>query len=343
MLTNQAQNAFLKTLEEPPPNVVFILCTTEPDKLKETIVSRTQVHQFHRIPASKLAERLLYIAKNENVELDNDAAMAIARNSEGGARDAIGKLDSAINVADGNHITLSVASKVLGTIGIESIGTLADAIIDNNTAAILQQIGHIVDNSAMLQPVYMEILRYFDTLMVASTSPDYIDGLDYGDSTNARLKEQSSKKSTDWFLAVMEQLLKYGNLIDSAKGRIALETMALSVSNLQTEKPVQQVIVKETVAQPQPEQTKAAATWDEIKTWLPPQASFILNKIEVSADENGLCLEQCERLSGAEKDLLKMLKEQIKSALQKHNLGTRIELFPQNKPQTVSSESFFGG
>jgi DNA polymerase III subunit gamma/tau len=324
-LTSAAQNSFLKTLEEPPPNVVFILCTTEPDKLKDTIVSRTQVHQFHRIPASKLAQRLLYIAEKENIKLDENAALAIARSSEGGARDAISKFDAAINVAEGNHVTLDIAAKVLGTIGIEIIGELAGAVINGKVSDILKHVGLIVDSTAMLQPVYLELLRYFRNLMVTSISNDHASNLDLGDQTAKQMLLQAKQKPTSWYLSAVQTILNYNRLMDSVKGRVALETMCLEIALQKKETVV--------ISAPSPQRWE----WSEIKSWFPTNIAILLNKTPVYATPDGLFINPIG-LSENDQKILEHLNSQVKEALVKNKVAGQVTVA---KADVISAMDMF--
>ena len=314
-LTSAAQNSFLKTLEEPPPNVVFILCTTEPDKLKDTIVSRTQIHQFHRIPASKLAQRLIYIAEKENVKLDENAAIAIARSSEGGARDAISKFDAAINVADNNHVTLDIAVKVLGSVGLEVISELADAIINSKIPDILRHVGLIVDSTAMLQPVYLELMRYFRNLMVASTSHEHVNNLDLGDQTAKRMLQQAQQKPTSWFLAAVQTILNYNRLMDSVKGRVALETMCLEISL------AKQISQSQSIQPITPQRQE----WSEIKNWFPANLAVLLGKTPVHATADGLFINPVG-LTDNDLKILEHFKETIQKTLAQNGKATQITI-----------------
>lgn len=260
-LTQSAQNSFLKILEEPPKHVLFVLCTTEPEKLKDTILSRCQVHQFHRISSIKLAERLMSIAEQEDVILSEEAALSLARASEGGARDAIGKLDSAICLADDKNITIDITQQVLGTIGLEHISNLMDTILKKDTAEILKSIGKIVDCSAMLNPVYMSFIRYFGNLMTLSICEEFVSELDVSPNRGAIMQTQAKQKSAKWFTQAMKIALEYSRLMDSIKGRLALETMCLELA--QYELPHLQQTFDSV--------TPKAKQWGEIKGWMAPQ------------------------------------------------------------------------
>ena len=119
MLSNAAFNALLKTLEEPPSHAVFIFATTEPHKIPATVLSRCQRHEFRRIPVDEIVSLLKNIAETESFQVDEDALLAIARQSTGAMRDAISLLDQLAST--GEQITLEMAQHVLGTATDESV------------------------------------------------------------------------------------------------------------------------------------------------------------------------------------------------------------------------------
>ena len=135
MLTTQAFNALLKTLEEPPAHVIFILATTEPHKIPLTIASRCQKFRFTKINSKKIVDRLREIAKLENIAIDEDALYEIARISDGGMRDAINFLDQLV-AYDNKVITLDDIYKVNGSVSYNDIYLLLKSIADNNKVDI---------------------------------------------------------------------------------------------------------------------------------------------------------------------------------------------------------------
>ena len=144
MLTNSAFNALLKTLEEPPSHVVFILATTEFYEVPETIVSRCQCYSFQRISMKSLEKRLKYIADNENILIDDDAITEIAHFSNGGLRDAIGMLDK-IHSFTNEKITVDIFKRINGMISQEEIEKFYNDIIEKNLEGILEMIDKIND------------------------------------------------------------------------------------------------------------------------------------------------------------------------------------------------------
>lgn len=137
MLTTQAFNALLKTLEEPPAHVIFILATTEPHKVPLTIASRCQKFRFTKINSKKIVDRLREIAKLENIAIDEDALYEIARISDGGMRDAINFLDQLV-AYDNKVITLDDIYKVNGSVSYNDIYLLLKSIADNNKVEIIR-------------------------------------------------------------------------------------------------------------------------------------------------------------------------------------------------------------
>ena len=142
MLTNSAFNALLKTLEEPPSHVVFILATTEFYEVPETIVSRCQCYSFSRITLNSLIKRLKYIAEQENINITDDAVKEIAYASNGGLRDAIGMLDK-INSFTNGEITTDIFKNINGMIGFEEIEKFYSDIFDENLNEILLMINKV--------------------------------------------------------------------------------------------------------------------------------------------------------------------------------------------------------
>src|SRR6201993_4633003 len=133
-LTDSAFNALLKTLEEPPPHVKFILATTEPQKMPETILSRLQRYDFRRIPYLTILERLKDLARREEVEVDESAIRLLAREAGGSMRDAERMLETAIATSAGKVTEAEVASS-LGVASRTTVLKLADAILQKNAAA----------------------------------------------------------------------------------------------------------------------------------------------------------------------------------------------------------------
>jgi len=147
MLTKEAFNAFLKTLEEPPKHVVFILATTEIEKLPDTIVSRCQTHTFHKPTRSVLASAVLKVAKAEKVTLEKDAAELIAILGEGSFRDALGTLQKVLSYSSDKTITRSEVESVTGAPRGEIVNAALVAISEGNLDEALVNVGKALETS----------------------------------------------------------------------------------------------------------------------------------------------------------------------------------------------------
>ena len=145
MLSVSAFNALLKTLEEPPAHVVFILATTELHKLPATVISRCQRYEFRRIATPVLADRLGFIADKEGISLDRDAALLLGRMAQGGMRDAISLLE--LCAGTGAHITVDTVNQTAGSTGRESVMETIRAIQSRDYDKLFSQIDEIVQSS----------------------------------------------------------------------------------------------------------------------------------------------------------------------------------------------------
>jgi len=157
MLSTGAFNALLKTLEEPPANVVFILATTEPHKLPATILSRCQRFDFKRITVKGIEERLKEIAKDCGVSVEDDAIRLIARISEGGMRDAISLLDQCINIGN-TTITHKDVIEISGLSATEAVNTFAGAIVDKDVPVALNAIKEAMEQGRDLKPFCNQLI-----------------------------------------------------------------------------------------------------------------------------------------------------------------------------------------
>lgn len=164
MLSIAAFNALLKTLEEPPPHAIFILATTEIHKIPATVLSRCQRHEFRRFPLGEITRRLSEICRAEGIEAEPEALTLIARQSAGGMRDAISLLDQLAST--GGKITLETAQTVLGTAASQSVIALAQALIERNPAAGLNEIHRALDGGADARALARQVVEYLRGLLL---------------------------------------------------------------------------------------------------------------------------------------------------------------------------------
>ncbi len=170
MLSPAAFNALLKTLEEPPAHVVFILATTEVHKLLPTILSRCQRFDFHRIDPELMAARLEQVSGLEGARLDQEAALLIARTADGALRDALSLLDQCLG--RGTHITLETVYETAGLAARDYLGQLARAVAERDPAAALGVIDRLYRESKDLSRLCAELAEYFRGLLLYKTMKD---------------------------------------------------------------------------------------------------------------------------------------------------------------------------
>ena len=167
MLSTGAFNALLKTLEEPPAHVIFILATTEVHKLPATILSRCQRFDFKRIQPETMAVRLRQVAELENMKLDNDAAILISRIADGGMRDALSILDQC--AGRGKEIDSKLVSEIAGIAGREALYELSDAICNQDSSAALNVISNLHQNSYDMERLCVEMINHFRNFLIVKT------------------------------------------------------------------------------------------------------------------------------------------------------------------------------
>ena len=165
MLSTAAFNALLKTLEEPPDHVVFILCTTDPQKVPETIHSRCQRFDFHRLSNEEIVSRLGAVCMSEGVQFEGDALDLIAHRAQGGMRDALTTLEQLIAFGNGS-VTTEVACNVLGSLDVDDIGTIVDAIATRDAAACFTWLSEYIETGADLAQFTRDLAAYVRDLYV---------------------------------------------------------------------------------------------------------------------------------------------------------------------------------
>jgi len=173
MLTKEGANAFLKTLEEPPPHAVFILATTEPEKLPVTILSRCQRYAFRRIAIPVMIERMREIAAAEGIAIDEAALSAIAYRADGGLRDALTMLEQAAAFADG-AITTQTIDLAFGATGRKYASSLLDQLIAKDASGVLRTIDEASDAGTDMQVLLRSLVAEFRNLLVGRIDPQLL-------------------------------------------------------------------------------------------------------------------------------------------------------------------------
>lgn len=197
MITREGANAFLKTLEEPPPHVIFILATTDPHKIISTITSRCQRFDFHRLSSSAVISRLSHICQQEGVKVDTEALKLIAKVSTGSLRDATNLLEQLITYY-GSDIALAQSQAMLGISGDLRIRELAGHIISKDVSAGLKVINAVASEGLDLKQFNKELVDYLRQLLLAkSGSADMIDATE---DDVAEMQQASAGATLDYLL-----------------------------------------------------------------------------------------------------------------------------------------------
>ena len=229
MLSTGAFNALLKTLEEPPANVIFILATTEPHKLPATILSRCQRFDFKRITAKGIEERLKDIAKDCNVSVEDNAVRLIARISEGGMRDAISLLDQCITIGN-TSITYMDVIEISGLSAAEAVNRLAGAIVDKNAPVALNAIKEAMDQGRDLKPFCNQLILWFRDLMLYKNGGAALNLIDLSEEELEPIKEAANKVDLERTLNIIRELSETeGQLKWAENPRIIMEVAAVKL------------------------------------------------------------------------------------------------------------------
>ncbi|MFD2329301.1 DNA polymerase III subunit gamma/tau [Cohnella sp. GCM10020058] len=207
MLTTEAFNALLKTLEEPPAHVMFILATTESHRLPATIISRCQRFEFRRVPLSEQVERLREICGEEGIAAEPDALGYIARLSDGGMRDAVSLLDQIASFT-GGEVTLQGAVDATGGLPADQFVRMATAIRDQDAAAELREIDEMMQAGKSADKCLEQLMHYFRDMLLAQLAPD-AEGATGRAGDPAALAQAASGFSRERLFAVIDHLNRY--------------------------------------------------------------------------------------------------------------------------------------
>ncbi len=250
MLTTEAFNALLKTLEEPPAHVIFILATTEPERIPLTILSRCQRYEFRRITSDDIAHRLLYVAEQEKIELTKGAAHILAVQADGGMRDALSMFDQCVSNASG-AVDEKLVRDLLGLIGKDWLFSLSQAIFDGRSDVIIKGVDDIIQLGKEPRVILTEILAHLRALMLCQAAPGSDTLSAYSDSMDELRKQAQSASPEAIFkvVDVLQQALLTAKT--SPVPRIAVEMGLLMVARKWT-RPVNTVDVGAAALQPAP-------------------------------------------------------------------------------------------
>ncbi len=169
MLTTAAFNALLKTLEEPPSHVVFVLCTTDPQKIPETVLSRCQRLEFHRISDADIAERLEFVCKSEGFEYDSEALALVARHARGGLRDALSTLET-LSVHGRGSVRIEDARELLGEVADDTLSGMAELVAARDVAGCFARVAEMSSRGMDIEQYVRDFTRHMRNVYVAAVA-----------------------------------------------------------------------------------------------------------------------------------------------------------------------------
>jgi len=243
MLSTQAFNALLKTLEEPPPHALFIFATTEPHKVLPTILSRCQRFDFRRIPVPRIVDHLRRICENEGIEADEESLMLLARKGDGALRDALSAFDQAISLC-GTTLEYGDLTQALGVVDQDLFFRLTDHVAHQDTAGVLKLVNHIVRSGYDLQEFLGSLAEHVRNLLVARSLGD--DALEeVASSTRQRYAREAERFGEADLLRL---LTIAGDAEDDVKSssqpRLKLEMALLKMAQMRRAADLKQVLQK---------------------------------------------------------------------------------------------------
>lgn len=228
MLTTEAFNALLKTLEEPPERVIFILATTEPHKVPATIQSRCQRYDFHRITVTEIRDRLIYVCKESDIAAEEDALGIIAAQADGGMRDALSILDQCMALAEGT-LTAERVQEALGLVGRAWIRRMAGEIAARDAAALIAQLSELLQSGRALKQVLVELAQHFRRLMIVGVGGT-VSAAELCAGDAEELRADAAQFTQEEIMAILRRLNEtMQELRTSPQPRIAVETLLIGL------------------------------------------------------------------------------------------------------------------
>ena len=222
MLTTEAFNTLLKTLEEPPENVIFILATTEPHKVLDTIISRCQRFDFRRITTEDIVARLKYISEQENINISEDALYTIARSSQGGMRDSLALLDQISVVDVDKEISSQDVNEMLGRLSFDVLYSLSNAVLNAESQEALVLLDKIYNKGNEPFQIVSNLIQYFRNMLIVKNCSDRKIAIELTQQSEAnilKLREQSENIEPEQILYTIERLSFYSKEIKETTNR----------------------------------------------------------------------------------------------------------------------------
>lgn len=242
MLTNEAFNALLKTLEEPPPHVIFIFATTEPQKIPATILSRCQRYGFKRVPLQDITGRLRTIAAAEGIKITDQSLALIARAAEGSMRDSQSLLDQAVSYS-GMEIRDEDVRATLGSVAQETLARFAAGLLSRDAAALLAQIDVLIEQGQDMRQFLAGVVEFIRHLLIVKIAADPAKIMELPAADIEAIKEQGAGAASEQLLMLFDSLSKsLDEMRWSPHQRFAFEIGVIRACSLGPHKPLADVL-----------------------------------------------------------------------------------------------------
>ncbi|MDY0132894.1 MAG: DNA polymerase III subunit gamma/tau [Desulforegulaceae bacterium] len=243
MLSIAAFNALLKSLEEPPPHIMFFFATTEPHKVPVTIMSRCQRHDLKRVPLNFLVNHLINICELESIKTSNEAIAEIASAGEGSVRDSISLLDQLISSSSTNEVSTEQIRRILGTPSFSIAKNTIEALFLRNRELIAATINDLYFSGVDLKIFYQKTIEYLRHIILINLSPKSADLSDLPDNYKAELANISSGFEISYFIRLLDLLLKEEIRVRQTENiRILLEIIFFKLCEIPESKEIESLI-----------------------------------------------------------------------------------------------------
>jgi DNA polymerase-3 subunit gamma/tau len=241
MLSDAAFNALLKTLEEPPPHVIFVLATTAPKKIPPTVLSRCQHLPFRRIPSHEIKERLRKVSDAEGINISSPAIELIARAADGSLRDSLTILDQISSFS--SDIKESDVKDLLGITDFGFLSLLSKALIEGEREEILKITGELVEKGVDIRSFIRELIQFFRNLLVANVVKEPEEMLDLSKEDMSTIRDTLSKTSEEQIILMLSELMKAEiDVRNASSPRLAFEMSLIKASFLSAMKPIKEIM-----------------------------------------------------------------------------------------------------
>lgn len=242
MLTNEAFNALLKTLEEPPPNVIFIFATTEPQKIPATIHSRCQRYGFKRIALSDIAAKLREITDAEGIKVSDQGLTMIARAAEGSMRDSQSLLDQAVSYS-GMEIRNEDLQAILGSIAQETLRSFADGLLSRDAAGLLRQVDSLLEQGQDMRQLLAGVVEHIRNLIIARIAKDPGQTIELAAADLDSLRQQAAGTDAERLIMLFDSLSRtLDEMRWSPHQRFTLEIGLVKACSLAPLKPLGEIV-----------------------------------------------------------------------------------------------------